>query len=92
MVFYSENELNLQNIKEECVSGQWMAVASYNDQKDKIIYFDVFSIATDFVKRNFNKNEMIGLITIPNKDIRDFVSQGIEDIDDLIEDLKQALA
>ena len=39
-----------------------MAVAS-NDKN--IIYFTVFSTAVDFLKRNFTKKDMIGLITIP---------------------------
>lgn len=69
MIFYSDNELNLENVKEECLKGKWVAVASYNEEnKSKIICFDHLGIAKDFLKRNFKKMEMLGLITVPNEE------------------------
>lgn len=70
LIFYSQNELNLENIKDECIKEQWMAVASYDIDSPKIIYFDIFSTAKDFIKRNFNKSEMIGLINIPEDEFK----------------------
>jgi hypothetical protein len=65
-IFHSQNELNLQNVKDECLKQQWVSVASYENQNtSKIIYFNIESTAKDFIRRNFNKNDMIGLISVP---------------------------
>ena len=67
LIFNSQNEMNLKNIKEECVEQKWIAVASYENQNTStIIYFNTFSTAKDFVRRNFKTNDMIGLISIPD--------------------------
>ena len=67
-IFHSENELNLQNVKDECLTQQWVSVASYKNQNlSKIIYFDIESTAKDFIRRNFNKTDMIGIISVPDE-------------------------
>lgn len=67
-IFHSENELDLQNVKDECLKQQWVSVACYKTQNtSKIIYFDIESTAKDFIRRNFNKTDMIGIISVPEE-------------------------
>ncbi len=67
-IFHSQNELDLQNVKDECLKQQWVSVASYENQNiSKIIYFNIESTAKDFIKRNFNKKDMVGLISVPSE-------------------------
>jgi hypothetical protein len=70
-IFYSQNELDLENVKDECMTQQWVSVASYEkDQKPTIISFELESIAKDFIRRNFDKSEMIGIISVPEEQFK----------------------
>ena len=69
-IFYSENELSLDNVKDECVVNKWASVACYyNNEKSHIIAFNQPSIAMDFIRRNFSKKEMIGIMVIPDEHV-----------------------
>jgi hypothetical protein len=74
-------EIGIKTIKDKLNGAKWDKEADF--RKDMMEGFKEEGVdvkKTKEVKARINDD---GTITIPNKDIRDFVSQGIEDIDDL---------
>jgi len=65
VVFNSENELLLEDIKNECQNQKWVPIACLENLNDKTIFvFNNIEIARNFAKRNFGKSNLIGLILL----------------------------
>lgn len=80
-IFSSENELALQDIKSECLEQSWVPLGAKYDKlnnKSKIIVFRSLSTAQSFVKRNYKKNEFVGIVKMPTKQIQQFLNDKLE--------------
>lgn len=65
VVFNSENELILADIKKECQNEKWIPIACLENPQNKTIFvFDSIEIAKNFARRNFGKSNLIGLILL----------------------------
>jgi len=74
-------EIGIKTIKDKLNGAKWDKEADF--RKDMMEGFKEEGVDVKKTKEVKAKINDDGTITIPNKDIRDFVSQGIEDIDDL---------
>jgi hypothetical protein len=71
VVFHSENEILLPEIKAECQRQNWVPVACleiYN--KKTILLFSSIDTARSFLRRNFNKNTFVGLVVLGENDVK----------------------
>lgn len=67
-ILTSQNEMCLQDIKNECMEESWVPLCSKINNKNgdvKIIFFLCLDTARRFVRRNFGKKELVGIIKIP---------------------------
>lgn len=70
VVFHSENEILLPEIKSECQKQKWVPVACLEISKIKIILlFNSIDTARNFLRRNFNKNTFVGLVILGENDV-----------------------
>jgi len=70
VVFHSENEILLPEIKAECQKQNWVPVACEEVSKIKIILlFNSIDTARNFLRRNFNKNTFVGLVILGENDV-----------------------
>lgn len=77
----SDNVMNLQDIKNECMEQSWVPLGTKFDKSNnesKIIIFYSLSVAKSFVKRNYNKKELIGIIKMPYSQIKQFEKNSIK--------------
>jgi hypothetical protein len=71
VVFHSENEILLPEIKAECQKQNWVPVACLEISKIKIILlFNSIDTARNFLRRNFNKNTFVGLVILGENDVK----------------------
>lgn len=71
VIFHSENEINLPEIQQECQKQNWIPVACTEIEKKSVIFFfNDIKIARDFLKRNFNKKILVGLVVLNNEDTK----------------------
>lgn len=66
VIFHSENELHIKEIKQECQKENWVPVAT---SQNKIICFNNIDTGKRFIKRNFKKNIFVGLICLSEDDL-----------------------
>lgn len=80
-IISSENELGLQDIRNECMEQSWVPLSvKYDKLKNtsKIIIFRSLSVAKSFIKRNYRKDEFLGVIKMPTKQIQQFLNDNLE--------------
>lgn len=66
-VLTSQNELCLQDIKNECIQESWVPLCSKVDiqtGESSILFFKSLDTARNFIKRNFSRDELVGVIMI----------------------------
>jgi hypothetical protein len=71
VVFHSENEILLPEIKAECQKQNWVPVACLEVlNKKTILFFNSIDTARNFLRRNFNKKTFVGLIILGENDVK----------------------
>lgn len=71
VVFHSENEILLPEIKAECQKQNWIPVACLEPYNKKtILFFNSIDTARNFLRRNFNKNTFVGLVILGENDVK----------------------
>jgi len=71
VIFHSENEILLPEIKAECQKQNWVPVACLEVlNKKTILFFNSIDTARNFLRRNFNKNTFVGLIILGENDVK----------------------
>jgi hypothetical protein len=71
VIFHSENEILLPEIKAECQKQKWVPVACLEIlNKKTILFFNSVDTARNFLRRNFNKSTFVGLIILGENDIK----------------------
>lgn len=71
VILNSENELLLADIKNECQKEKWIPVACQEKEDNKIILlFNGIDNAKNFIRRNFSKGQLVGLVILGENDLK----------------------
>lgn len=69
VIFHSENEINLLEIQQECQKQNWVPLACIEKENKKtILFFNSISTARNFLKRNFDRKTLVGLVILNDDD------------------------
>lgn len=69
VILNSENELFLQEIKNECQKEKWIPAACLEQENNKtILFFNNIETTRDFIKRNFNKKDLVGVVLLSEEE------------------------
>ena len=80
-ILSSENVMGLHDIRNECVEQSWVPLGTRVDKisnESKIIIFYSLSVAKSFLRRNYDKKELVGIIQMPVLQIETFQSKNIK--------------
>ena len=71
VVFHSDNEILLPEIKAECQKQNWVPIACLkNENKKTILFFNSIDTARNFLRRNFKKHTFVGLVVLGDNDAK----------------------
>lgn len=70
-IFFGNEEITLDEIKEECAKDKWFPLACLKDLSTNInslLVFDYANTALDFIKRNYKNKNSVGVVAITAED------------------------
>jgi len=82
-IFFGNEEITLDEIKEECAKEKWFPLACLRDLSTNINYllvFDYANTALDFIKRNYKNKTSVGVVAITKEDAEKIKERNIPEL------------
>jgi len=82
-IFFGNEEITLDEIKEECAKEKWFPLACLKDLStnvNSLLVFDYANTALDFIKRNYKNKNSVGVVAITAEDAEKIKERNIPEL------------